>query len=100
LIHRRDSKPANADLWEEKHWKCGSERAAAGAREERESEEENLTLSVDSQERFEANERRSHLRISAERGSERAAAGAREERESEEENLTLSVDSQEGSLSR
>jgi len=46
LIHRRDSKPANADPWEEEHWKCGSERAAAGAREERVSNEENLTLSV------------------------------------------------------
>jgi len=29
----------------------GSERAAAGAREEGESDEENLTLSVDTQER-------------------------------------------------
>jgi PAS domain S-box-containing protein len=26
-------KPANADPWEEEHWKCGSERAAAGGRE-------------------------------------------------------------------
>ena len=46
MIHRRDSKPANADPWEEEYWKCGSERAAAGAREGRESDEENLTLSV------------------------------------------------------
>ena len=38
----------------------GSEQAAAGAREEGESDEENLTLSVDSQERFEARERRGH----------------------------------------
>jgi len=50
LIHRRDSKPANADPWEEERRMSGSERAAAGAREGEESDEEDLTLSVDSQE--------------------------------------------------
>jgi hypothetical protein len=39
-------KPANADPWEEEPWKGGSERAAAGAREGRESDEENLTPSA------------------------------------------------------
>jgi hypothetical protein len=46
MIHRGDSKPANADLWEEEPWKGVSERAAAGAREERGSDEENLTPSA------------------------------------------------------
>jgi len=45
-MHRRDSKPANADQWEEERRMSGSERAAAGAREVGESDEENLTLSV------------------------------------------------------
>lgn len=31
LIHKRDSKPANADPGEEKHWKCVSERAGSEA---------------------------------------------------------------------
>lgn len=34
-------KPANADLWEEEHWKCESERAAAGAREAENKQFEN-----------------------------------------------------------